>query len=51
MDAQDAPVTFDQECANSYDNKREKMAPLKDALHLCMRMVLSELPADAHVYA
>jgi len=49
MDAQDAPVTFDQECANSYDRKREKMAPLKDALHLCMRMVLSELPADAHV--
>lgn len=49
MDTLDAPVTFDQECATSYDQKREKMAPLKDALHLCMRMVLSELPTDAHV--
>ncbi|MFK5980376.1 MAG: class I SAM-dependent methyltransferase [Rhizobiaceae bacterium] len=49
MDTQDTPITFDQECANSYDKKRERMAPLKDALHLCMRMVLSELPADAHV--
>lgn len=40
---------FNQNRAASYDNQRVKMAPLKDALHLFIRMVLSGLPENANI--
>ncbi len=49
MPNQEPPVVFDRERAASYDKQRAKMAPLKDALHLCIRMVLSDLPANARM--
>lgn len=49
MNNQESPAVFNQERASSYDKQRAKMAPMKDALHLCMRMVLSDLPANARV--
>ncbi len=39
-------ILFDKENASSYDIQREKLAPIKDALHLCLRMLLSELPRN-----
>ena len=42
-------IVFDQERASSYDEKFAKLAPMKDALHLLMRLVFSELPADSRV--
>ena len=42
-------TVFDQERASSYDKRFAKLAPMKDALHLLMRMVLAELPADARI--
>lgn len=38
-----------KENASSYDSQRARLAPVKDALHLCIRMKLSELPVDARV--
>lgn len=35
--------------AASFDAQRAKLAPMKDALHLGMRLILSELPDDANV--
>ncbi len=49
MKNHESSIVFDQERASSYDKQRAKMAPMKDALHLCMRMVLSELPANARI--
>lgn len=46
---QEPAIVFDQERASSYDKQFAKLAPLRDALHLCMRMILSELPTDAHI--
>jgi len=40
---------FDKNTAASYDNQREKLAPIKNALHLCIRMLGSKLPADSNV--
>jgi len=42
-------IVFDQEFASSYDQQREKLAPIKNALHLCLQMILSELPVDARI--
>lgn len=39
----------DEKNASSFDQKYSKLAPIKDALHLCMRMVLAELPDNANV--
>ncbi|WP_308364348.1 MULTISPECIES: class I SAM-dependent methyltransferase [unclassified Microbulbifer] len=39
---------FDQQAA-SYDQQWSKMAPLRDALHLLMGAVFSDLPEDAHI--
>ncbi len=44
-----SPVVFNQECASSIDKKYAKLAPLIAALHLCMRIVLSDLPANAQI--
>lgn len=49
MQTQESAVVFDQERATSYDTRFAKIAPLRDALQLLMRMILSELPADAHI--
>jgi len=49
MKTQASTVVFDQERAAFYDKGFAKVAPLFDALHLLIRMVLSELPADARI--
>lgn len=41
-------ANFDRQ-ASSYDAQWKKLAPVRDALHLLMRAVFSELPRDAHV--
>jgi len=40
---------FSKKNASSFDKQRARLAPLKDALHLCTRTILSELPVDAQV--
>ena len=42
-------AVYNKKKASSYDNQRARLAPLKDALYLCTRMILSELPVDAQV--
>ncbi len=49
MQNQATPVVFDQERASSYDTQYAKLAPLRDALALLVRLVLSDLPTDARV--
>jgi tRNA (cmo5U34)-methyltransferase len=43
------PMAFDQTNAASYDQRFTKLLPMKDALHLLMRLILSELPANARI--
>jgi tRNA (cmo5U34)-methyltransferase len=40
---------FDQDRALVYDEQADRLAPFRDAMHLCLRMVMSGLPADARV--
>jgi tRNA (cmo5U34)-methyltransferase len=49
MKNQESSVVFDEERASSYDKRFAKLAPMRDALHLLVRMVLFELPADARI--
>lgn len=42
-------IVFDQAMAETYDLKRAELAPMKGALHLLIRLVLSELSADAQI--
>ena len=49
MQNQESSIVFDQERASSYDKRFAKLAPLRDALHLLIGLVLSELPADARI--
>lgn len=49
MKNQESTIVFDQERASVYDKQFAKLAPMRDALHLLIRMVLSELPDDAHI--
>lgn len=49
MQNQQSSIVFDQERASSYDQRIAKLAPIIDALHLLIRIVLSELPADARI--
>ena len=49
MQNQESSIIFDQERASSYDKRFLKLAPLRDALHLLIHLVLSELPADARI--
>lgn len=49
MQQKDTQIIFDAERAAAYDKRFEKLAAMKDALHLCMRMVLTDLPEDARV--
>lgn len=49
MTDSDSGIVFDQARAASYDQRFTKLAPLRDALHLLMRIILAELPQDAQV--
>ncbi len=49
MQNQKSSIVFDQDRASSYDQRFAKLAPLRDALHLLIRMVLAELPANARI--
>ncbi len=49
MKNQEPTVVFDQERASSYDERFAALAPMRDALHLLIRVILSELPTDAHI--
>jgi len=40
---------FSKDLATSYDEKFAKLAPMKDALHLSIRILLSELPENANI--
>lgn len=40
---------FGEEHAAQYDQRFAKMAPLREALHLMMRAILSVLPEEAHI--
>jgi tRNA (cmo5U34)-methyltransferase len=49
MQNQQYKIVFDEERASSYDRRIAKLAPLTDALHLLIRLVLAELPSDAKI--
>jgi tRNA (cmo5U34)-methyltransferase len=49
MTNQAPAILFDQERASSYDQRWAKLAPTRDALHLLIRVILSNLPADARI--
>jgi tRNA (cmo5U34)-methyltransferase len=49
MQNQEPAIVFDKERASSYDTQYAKLAPLRDALNLLVRLILSDLPADARV--
>ena len=49
MKNQEQAVVFDEERASTYDKRAAKIAPLRDALHLLTRLILSELPVDARI--
>jgi len=49
MESPVTPKIFDQKNAISYDEQRAKLKPIKDALHLCMKVILLKLPKDAHI--
>jgi len=49
MEDSESTTIFNQQNASDYDDQREKLVPLKDALHLCIRMLFSKLPTDARV--
>ncbi len=49
MSEQDPRQAFGQSGAISYDSKRAKMSPMKDALHLCMQMMFTDLPANTRM--
>jgi hypothetical protein len=43
MEREELQAVFDQKCASGYDQQWSKMAPLRDALHLFIGAVLSDL--------
>ncbi|WP_404790704.1 class I SAM-dependent methyltransferase [Altericista sp. CCNU0014] len=45
----ESSIIFDQNRASSYDRRFAKLAPLRDAIHLLIRTILSELPSDARI--
>jgi len=49
MQNQEPTAVFDKERASSYDTQYAKVAALSDALHLLMRVILSDLPAEARI--
>lgn len=49
MQHQKSSTIFDQEFASSYDSRFAKLAPMRDALHLLIRALFSELRAEARI--
>ena len=49
MQRREIEAVFDQKCASGYDQQWSKMAPLRDALHLLIAALLSDLRDDARV--
>lgn len=49
MQNQEPPIVFDKARAASYDKQYAKLAPLRDAIHVLTRVILSDLPTDARV--
>ncbi|MFM9264103.1 class I SAM-dependent methyltransferase [Tychonema sp. BBK16] len=49
MQNQQSSIVFDQKRASSYDQRISKLAPIINALHLLIGIILSELPADARI--
>lgn len=49
MAEQKTSFVFDQKCADAYDERNAKWAPVRAALDLLIRQVLAELPAEARV--
>ena len=46
---QELAIAFDRERAPSYDKMWAKLAPTRDAIHLLIRAILADLPADARI--
>ena len=42
-------IKTDEHSAGCFDKQREKLSPIKDALHLCIRIIFSNLPEDSHM--
>lgn len=49
MNNEKLQATFNQQTASAYDSQWIKLASFRDALHLLVGSVLSELPADANI--
>jgi tRNA (cmo5U34)-methyltransferase len=49
MQNQKTLIVFDQERAAAYDQDAAKLAPLVEALHFLIRLILADLPADARI--
>lgn len=49
MTNQESVIAFGRERASSYDKMWAKLAPTRDALHLLIRAILADLPADARI--
>lgn len=49
MEREELKAVFDQKCASGYDQQWSKIAPLREALHLLIAAVLSDLEADARI--
>lgn len=49
MKNKEPSIVFDQERASSYDARMAKLAPLREALHLLIHLVLAELPINARI--
>jgi len=49
MQIKDDSIAFDKPKAKGYDNQFAKLMPMKAALHLCMRLIFTDLPDGAHV--
>lgn len=49
MQQQDPSVFFDEAHAASYDERNAKLAPLREALDLLVKVILSDQPAEARV--
>lgn len=45
----ETPFGFDEKAAAAYDERFIKIAAIRDALHLLVRAVLADLPADARI--
>lgn len=49
MKNQESNIVFNRDFASNYDKRFAKLAPMRDALHLSIELVLSELPDDARI--